>query len=154
MAFGPRRDDATDEIEAHRLVFRAALIDGTKGFDSGKKRRLLRAPGNLRLLNLDRAEAQGIARLHAAKARKVGGDDGRHPGITTRGLMVGQEHDRQARARHLHGTRRHPVRQDVMTALMGELRPFEPGAHPVGLRRDHIAALEQGAYTGPGYRPR
>ena len=61
----------------------------------------------------DRGKAHRAARQQAAEARQVDRGDGRDLGIAADGLAVAQQHDRQARARHLDGARTDAVGDDV-----------------------------------------
>src|SRR4029077_12591516 len=71
-------------------------------------------------------------------------------GIAAHGLPVGQEHDRQAGARHLDGAGPDAVGDDVGAALVDacgvfDRRALEADAHAIGLLGDAIVGLDEGA---------
>jgi hypothetical protein len=64
------------------------------------------------------------ARHQATEGRQVGGDDGRHLGVPAGGLAVGEEHDRQAVARHLDGTGAIPSETMLKPLACSSLGPW------------------------------
>ena len=51
-------------------------------------------------------EADDVTRHALGQQRDIGADDAGRDGVATSGLVVGQEHDRLAIARHLHTSER------------------------------------------------
>src|SRR5712691_3614101 len=80
----------------------------------------------------DLAHAPDIERAYRADLR-----------VATRGLPVGQEHDRLAVADDLDAAHRHAVGDDVVAARVLDAGAAEPRAHAVALLRHLVRPVEQ-----------
>jgi hypothetical protein len=95
-------------------------------------------------------EAHRLARQQAAQPRQVDRGHGGDLGIAAHGLAVGQQHDRQAGARHLDGAGPDAVGDDVGATLVDadgvlDRRALEANAHAIGLLGDAVVGLREGA---------
>ena len=88
-------------------------------------------------------EAQRVARPTPADDRQVGRDDGGDLGISAGRLMIGEQQDRLSRARHLDGTGRNCIGDDIPAVTMAQQRAVEAHPHPVGALRNAKFAAEQ-----------
>src|SRR6516225_6161823 len=99
------RDDTAYEVEAMQPLG----VEGAERAGRYHRReerlqlRLLGAAQVLALLGIHRGKADLVARPLAPDHREIRRDDRRNLGIAARRLVVGEEQDRLARARHLDG---------------------------------------------------
>ena len=108
---------------------------------------LLAAQG-LGFLDGDCGEAHRAAGQQAAEPRQVDRGDRGDLGIAADGLAVGQQHDRQARARHLDRARTDAVGDDVGALRMLDGRALEADAHAVGFLGDLVFGGHEGLAAG------
>src|SRR5262249_25653343 len=125
------RDDTADEVEAMQPlgVEGAERAGRYHGGGECRQLRLLGAAQGLALLGAHRGKADFIARPLAPDGREVGRDDGRDLGIAAGCLVVGEEQDRLARARHLDRPGGDAIGDDVVAVAMRQKRPVEAQAH-------------------------
>src|SRR5688572_11588651 len=91
------------------------------------------------VLNGDGPKSHRMAGPQLGESVVVGRNHGGDLWITAGGLMVGQQHERVAAARHLHRPPHYAFGRHIEARRYGKLRAFEPDTHTINVGREMVS---------------